>query len=99
MLIGRSSALHYPVPLKRRPISNVMQMQTGLSKLPPTLIIIIICIKWCFGTQRRAVLVLLGCLSLLRLPLQSSNRSQKPDVSNWRETSPLQPVPAKPPAR
>lgn len=62
MLIGRSSALHYPVPLKRRPISNVMQMQTGLSKLPPTLIIItIICIKWRLGTQRRAVLVLLGC--------------------------------------
>lgn len=60
MLIGRSSALHYPVPLKRRPISNVMQMQSGLSKLPPTLIIII-CIKWHLGTQGRELLILLGC--------------------------------------
>lgn len=61
MPIGCSSALCYPVPLKRRHISNIMQMHVGLNKLPPTLIIIIICSKWCLGTQRRAALLLLGC--------------------------------------
>lgn len=88
MPIGCSLALCYPVPLKRRHISNIIQMHAGLNKLPPNFIIII-CSKWCLGTQRKAEL-LLGCQSLPRLPLQSSNLRRKPDVDHWRETSLLQ---------
>lgn len=36
--------------------------------------------------------LLLGCKSLLRLLLENWDLGQKPDVSNWRESSLLQPA-------